>query len=210
MFCIKCDILRRTNTKAFSKWALWNKWYSTSAELAFKGIGDLPAARGTFKHGFNRINFIEFIDSFLGLPFIGTTLSQIMAGSYPKLHRYIDKRHKRLGPVFKESIGPVPCVFVSDPEAMRLVFANEGKVCLTIFRIFRKLYTQVRDFLKFKSQLINICRQIPSTFASGSVDHVQYAAQRIQGTVFHERAGVVAFQEDTESALIERGLDLVR
>ncbi|CAG9768634.1 unnamed protein product [Ceutorhynchus assimilis] len=62
-----------------------------------------------------------------GLPIIGTTLSLILAGSTPKLHKYIDKRHQQLGPIFKERIGPVECVFISDPQAIRLAFACEGK-----------------------------------------------------------------------------------
>lgn len=62
-----------------------------------------------------------------GLPLIGTTLALIAEGSAPKLHIYIDKRHKQLGPVFKDKIGPISAVFVADPEEMRSVFAQEGK-----------------------------------------------------------------------------------
>ncbi|ERL87956.1 hypothetical protein D910_05344 [Dendroctonus ponderosae] len=51
----------------------------------------------------------------------------MMAGSSPKLHRYIDARHRQLGSIFKENIGPVACVFIADPADMRLVFAKEGK-----------------------------------------------------------------------------------
>lgn len=62
-----------------------------------------------------------------GWPLIGTTLALIAEGSGPKLHIYIDKRHKQLGPVFKDKIGPISAVFVADPEEMRSVFAQEGK-----------------------------------------------------------------------------------
>nr|ALD15933.1 cytochrome P450 [Dendroctonus armandi] len=71
--------------------------------------------------------FIRTMPAPKGLPVFGTTLSLMMAGSSPKLHRYIDARHHQLGPIFQESIGPVPCVFVADPADMRLVFAKEGK-----------------------------------------------------------------------------------
>lgn len=62
-----------------------------------------------------------------GLPLIGTTLALIYEGSGPKLHEYIDKRHKQLGAVFRDKIGPISAVFVADPEEMRSVFAQEGK-----------------------------------------------------------------------------------
>lgn len=54
-------------------------------------------------------------------------MSLILEGSAPKLHVYIDKRHKQFGPVFKDKIGPISAVFVADPEQMRSVFAQEGK-----------------------------------------------------------------------------------
>lgn len=62
-----------------------------------------------------------------GLPIIGTTLDLIAAGSAPRLHEYIDNRHKQLGPIFREKIGPVSAVFVSDPMEMRSIFNHEGK-----------------------------------------------------------------------------------
>nr|UYL69088.1 cytochrome P450 315a1 [Colaphellus bowringi] len=61
------------------------------------------------------------------LPLIGTTLSLLAAGGPTKLHKYIDKRHEELGPIFKDNVGPVTGVFVADPEGIRSVFANEGK-----------------------------------------------------------------------------------
>lgn len=62
-----------------------------------------------------------------GLPLVGTTLALLAAGSAPKLHLYIDKRHRQLGPVFRDKIGPISAIFVSDPEEMRSVFAQEGR-----------------------------------------------------------------------------------
>ncbi|XP_050303517.1 cytochrome P450 315a1, mitochondrial [Anthonomus grandis grandis] len=96
--CIKSNYLKNRS---------WRKWYSVDPATPAKEFHEIPGAKG--------------------LPFIGTTLSLILAGSSPKLHVYIDKRHKQYGPIFKEKIGPVPCVFISDPEAIRLVFAHEGK-----------------------------------------------------------------------------------
>ncbi|XP_066258725.1 cytochrome P450 315a1, mitochondrial-like isoform X2 [Euwallacea similis] len=104
MACTSCNLLRKSLSAITSPLGVIRTEYSISS---MKNFADIPSARG--------------------LPLIGTTLSLLMAGSAPKLHKYIDKRHKQLGPIFKESIGPVPCVFISEPEAMRLVYAHEGK-----------------------------------------------------------------------------------
>jgi len=61
------------------------------------------------------------------LPVFGTMLDLIRAGGGPKLHQYIDARHRQLGPVFHETLGPVSAVFISDPSDMRKAFVNEGK-----------------------------------------------------------------------------------
>nr|WET52810.1 cytochrome P450 [Phaedon brassicae] len=62
-----------------------------------------------------------------GLPLVGTTLSLLAAGGPAKLHEYINGRHEKLGPIFKDNVGPVTAVFLSDPDEMRAVFAKEGK-----------------------------------------------------------------------------------
>ncbi|KRT79716.1 cytochrome P450 [Oryctes borbonicus] len=62
-----------------------------------------------------------------GLPLIGTTLSLLASGSTPKLHEYVDKRHKELGPIFRDKIGPISAVFISNPDYIRAVFKHEGK-----------------------------------------------------------------------------------
>lgn len=40
---------------------------------------------------------------------------------------FIDERHRMLGPIFREPMGPEEAVFVSSPELMRAVFLYEGK-----------------------------------------------------------------------------------
>lgn len=81
--------------------------------------------------------------------FFGSMLSVIAAGGAPKLHLYVDKRHKELGeciiqfinneiekfyslesvtgPIYREKIGPVSGVFVADGDYMRKIFASEGQ-----------------------------------------------------------------------------------
>nr|AGI92297.1 cytochrome P450 CYP315A1 [Sogatella furcifera]AGU16446.1 cytochrome P450 CYP315A1 [Sogatella furcifera] len=62
-----------------------------------------------------------------GLPLVGTLPSLIAAGGGEYLHLYIDKRHKQLGKIFKEAIGPVDAVFVCDPKLIKTIYSNEGK-----------------------------------------------------------------------------------
>lgn len=83
-----------------------------------------------------------------GLPVIGTMLDLILAGSGPKLHLYIDSRHKQLGPVFKERIGPVEAVWVSDPTEIRKIFKYEGKYPVHFlpdtWLLYNKIYNRER------------------------------------------------------------------
>lgn len=44
-----------------------------------------------------------------------------------RLHKYIDKRHKQLGPIFREKLGSTETVFLSSPNLMRSVFLHEGQ-----------------------------------------------------------------------------------
>lgn len=57
-----------------------------------------------------------------GLPVFGTILALISAGGAEKLHEYVDKRHRELGPVYREQIGPVRAVFVNSPAEYRKIF----------------------------------------------------------------------------------------
>ncbi|GJQ86598.1 CYP315A1 [Trypoxylus dichotomus] len=86
--------------------------------------------RLTAKHGLQRRRVAENareIPAPKGLPLIGTTLSLLASGSTPKLHEYVEKRHKELGPIFRDKIGPISAIFVSNPDYIRAVFNNEGK-----------------------------------------------------------------------------------
>jgi ecdysteroid 2-hydroxylase len=82
------------------------------------------------------------------LPIIGTTLDLIAAGGASKLHEYVDARHRQLGPIYRESIGPVTGVFVADPDQMRRVFNLEGKypkhILPDAWVLYNKLYGSKR------------------------------------------------------------------
>lgn len=80
-----------------------------------------------FLKRFGASNELAEIPSPAGLPFLGTTLSLIAAGSGSKLHEYIDKRHQQLGPIFRETLGNTNAIFIADAHDMRKVIAQEGK-----------------------------------------------------------------------------------
>nr|UYC47530.1 cytochrome P450 enzyme [Schistocerca gregaria] len=81
-----------------------------------------------------------------GLPLLGTTLDLLAAGAAPRLHRYVDRRHRELGPVFRESIGPVDAVFVADANEMRRVFSVEGRYPAHIVPESWLLYNEVYGY----------------------------------------------------------------
>jgi len=62
-----------------------------------------------------------------GLPLVGTMFSILAAGGGRKLHEYIDKRHQKYGSVFREKLGSVDGIWISNPLDMKLLFAQEGK-----------------------------------------------------------------------------------
>ncbi|KAJ8960832.1 hypothetical protein NQ318_020128 [Aromia moschata] len=92
---------------------------------------------GDFGRGTRRSSYVSTLDfrdipTPKRLPVVGTALSLLAAGGASKLHEYVDKRHRQLGPIFRDNVGPVTAVFLSDPEVMRSVFAQEGKYPLHI------------------------------------------------------------------------------
>lgn len=81
-----------------------------------------------------------------GIPFFGTMLSLIMAGGAQKLHEYVDRRHRELGPVYREQIGPVRGVFVNSPEEFRKVFLKlEGSMPQHFLPEAWTLYNEIRS-----------------------------------------------------------------
>ncbi|XP_046449111.1 cytochrome P450 315a1, mitochondrial-like [Daphnia pulex] len=61
-----------------------------------------------------------------GLPLIGTLWDVIRAGGVSQIHRYIDDRHRQLGPIFREKLGHVEAVWLADPALYQQVFQKEG------------------------------------------------------------------------------------
>ncbi|XP_050457807.1 cytochrome P450 315a1, mitochondrial [Cataglyphis hispanica] len=79
------------------------------------------------------------------VPFFGTMLSLMMAGGAQKLHEYVDRRHRKLGPVFKEQIGPLWIVFVNSPDEFRKIFLRlEGPTPQHFIPEAWRLYNEIR------------------------------------------------------------------
>jgi len=58
---------------------------------------------------------------------IGTGLDVLQSGGASHIHRYIDERHRQLGSIFRERLGHVEAVWISDSNLYRHVYLNEGK-----------------------------------------------------------------------------------
>lgn len=54
-------------------------------------------------------------------------ITQLATGSWKRFHEHIDERHRQLGPIFREPVGPIEAVFINSPNLLRDVFAYEGK-----------------------------------------------------------------------------------
>ncbi|KAI4477891.1 hypothetical protein M0804_012371 [Polistes exclamans] len=61
-----------------------------------------------------------------GFPLFGTIFEFLNTGGAKMLHEYVDRRHKELGPIYRERIGPVMAVFVNSPQEYRRIFRLEG------------------------------------------------------------------------------------
>ncbi|KAG7208926.1 hypothetical protein KM043_015105 [Ampulex compressa] len=80
-----------------------------------------------------------------GLPVFGTLLSLAASGGAKHLHEYVEKRHKELGPVYRERIGPVKAVFVNSPCEFRRIFRLEGPTPKHFLPDAWVLYNELRN-----------------------------------------------------------------
>ncbi|XP_076755223.1 cytochrome P450 family protein sad [Xylocopa sonorina] len=79
-----------------------------------------------------------------GLPIFGTLFSFILAGGPKRQHEYVDRRHKELGPVYRERLGPVTAVFVNSPHEFRRIFRLEGSAPKHFLPEAWTLYNEIR------------------------------------------------------------------
>ncbi|XP_015435772.1 PREDICTED: cytochrome P450 315a1, mitochondrial [Dufourea novaeangliae] len=79
-----------------------------------------------------------------GLPLFGTLFSFLLAGGAKRQHEYVDRRHKELGPVYRERLGLVSAVFINSPQEFRRVFRIEGQAPKHFLPEAWMLYNDIR------------------------------------------------------------------
>lgn len=79
-----------------------------------------------------------------GLPVVGTLFSFLLFGGTKRQHEYVDKRHKELGPIYRERMGPVTAVFVNSPHEYRRIFRLEGPAPKHFVPEAWMLYNEIR------------------------------------------------------------------
>ncbi|XP_001607634.2 cytochrome P450 315a1, mitochondrial [Nasonia vitripennis] len=80
-----------------------------------------------------------------GLPVIGTISSLVQSDRGKCLHEYIDKMHRRHGPMFRGRVGPTKAIFVSSTDAIREVFRLEGPTPQHFVPEAWLLYNKLKD-----------------------------------------------------------------
>ncbi|XP_003704053.2 cytochrome P450 family protein sad isoform X1 [Megachile rotundata] len=79
-----------------------------------------------------------------GLPVFGTLFEFLFFGGPKKQHEYVDKRHRELGPVYRERLGPITAVFVNSPDEYRKIFRLEGAAPKHFLPETWTLYNEIR------------------------------------------------------------------
>lgn len=79
-----------------------------------------------------------------GLPILGTTIDLIKSGGAAHIHEYADRRHKEMGPIFRENLGTIEAVFIADSNMMQSVYSNEGKYPMHFLPEPWVIYNQIR------------------------------------------------------------------
>lgn len=75
---------------------------------------------------------------------VGTALDVLRAGGATKIHEYCDRRHRELGPVYRETLGSVDAVFVADSALIQKVYTNEGKFPMHMVPEAWLIYNEVK------------------------------------------------------------------
>ncbi|XP_049873126.1 cytochrome P450 315a1, mitochondrial [Pectinophora gossypiella] len=164
--------------------------------------------------------FIEDIPHPTSLPVLGTKLNFLFTGSGARLHEYIDRRHKKLGPIFRESLGSSSeLVFISDPGLMKALFLNlEGKYPAHIlpdpWLLYEKLYGSKRGLLFMNGEeWLNYRRVMNKHILREGVE--TWLQNPIQETIskfiqnWKSRAETEAFTPDLETEFYRLSTDVI-
>lgn len=149
-----------------------------------------------------------------GLPLIGTTLTLIAQGSAPKLHIYIDKRHKQYGPIFRDKIGPISAVFIADPEQMRHVFANEGKhprhVLPEAWTVYNRKYGRKRGlFFMDGDEWLHYRKIMNRLLLRGDLGMIETACKKVSEDLVERIRLVGPCVDDLEKELYRWSLNVI-
>ncbi|XP_019631487.1 PREDICTED: cytochrome P450 10-like [Branchiostoma belcheri] len=119
---------------------------TTTATVRSQSTGEEPEGSVAYE---SSARPFEEIPGPKGLPLIGTALDYSPFGQFPiktKLMESFKERTKTYGNIYREKIGPMDLVVISDPKEIERVFRNEGRyperrplVSVQIYREAKKL-----------------------------------------------------------------------
>lgn len=148
------------------------------------------------------------------LPLVGTTLSLLAAGSAPKLHLYIDTRHRELGPIFCDQIGPIRAIFVSDPRIARTIFASEGKFPAHVLPepwiVYNKIHGCSRGlFFMDGEEWLRNRRKMNKLLLKGDTKWLEGACRVANENLLKKISAKCEFVENLETILYQWSLDVI-
>ena len=108
------------------------------------------------------------------LPIVGTLFDLILAGGAEYVHQYCDKRHKTLGPIYREKLGNIEAVFLSDAKLIQ-------KVRLLFF---------VLHHWPLSILGVQIWGQISTTHGTRTVDYLQSKQRHSTWSLFYVSANI--------------------
>ncbi|KAH9376665.1 hypothetical protein HPB48_005876 [Haemaphysalis longicornis] len=117
------------------------------ARQAAAGVG--RRARSTEAAGAAGCPFHRAVPLLGAAPAQGAARAGHCAGRAPgggrhKIHEYCDRRHRELGPIYRETLGSVDAVFVADSALIQKVYTNEGKFPMHMVPEAWLIYNEVK------------------------------------------------------------------
>ncbi|XP_068669321.1 3beta,22alpha-dihydroxysteroid 3-dehydrogenase-like [Aristolochia californica] len=117
----------------------------------------------------------------LGLPFVGETLQLIAAYKTENPEPFIDARIRRYGRLFTTHVFGEPTVFLTDPEAIRFVLQNEGKLFESSYPSSISNLLGRHSLLLMKGNLHKKMHSLTMSFANSTIirDHLLVDIDRL-------------------------------
>ncbi|XP_044750639.1 cytochrome P450 315a1, mitochondrial [Coccinella septempunctata] len=149
-----------------------------------------------------------------GLPIIGTRLAILAAGSSKYIHEYIDKRHRELGPIYRERLGPITGVFVAEPDSIRSIFSQEGKHPIHIipqsWTVYNKKHNYTRGlFFMNGPEWLEHRRIMNNLLLKGDLTWMEEAADAVITNFVEDLKGNVITVETLDRELYKAFLEVL-